>query len=109
MNKRFLHQYFLHISELLLTTKFHCGPDPRSGKTKVQNKMRAASDGIIRKYLPTYSFMILIFCPFCNLPTNEYAVNIPLSIRKGSVYIEAVLVKTDHDLLTPTDISVRLE
>lgn len=81
----FLHQFCLHISECCNTTKFHKGPEPNQGNTNVQKAIKAPNVGTILNNLDAYSRQMLILFVFCSLPRNEYAVNVPDNIMKGSV------------------------
>lgn len=92
----FLHQFLLHISECSNTTKFHKGPEPNHGKTNVQNAIKAPNVGTILNNLDTYSCHMLILFDFCNLPMNEYEVNVPDNIINGSVYRLAARPNTVH-------------
>lgn len=97
MKSIFLHQFFLHISEWCITTKFQSGPELSQGSTKVQNKISAPSVGTIRNSREMYSWTTFILFVFCNLPNREYAVKVPDSIMKGSVYKLAALPSTVQD------------
>ena len=91
-----------------VTTRFHCGPLPSSGRMNVQKRMRAPRVGTILSRRLTYSLATLNPWPLCSRPYRLYVVKRPLSMMKGSVYREAARPMTVHGLPSVSAICVRL-